>query len=250
MPILLVQMQARPTVREPISPARDAHKRKPERRRCDLGIWQSHLPPLTKNKMPKICTIEGCDRIVNARGLCGLHYRRAQVAGEFGTPCSIEGCMKPCVGRGFCAAHYSKARMPEFREQINARQRTYMKAYRLTGKHLKSTLAAGERYRKRNLEKFALKEKIRRAKKRSNGGNFGKTDWVKLLRRFNYLCAYCKLNKATTIDHVIPISKGGTNFIGNILPACVSCNSSKQQMLLIEWRVYRDRSNRPIKKIA
>jgi 5-methylcytosine-specific restriction endonuclease McrA len=50
------------------------------------------------------------------------------------------------------------------------------------------------------------------------------------------LCVYCNLNKATTIDHVIPLSRGGTTELSNLLPACVSCNSSKRDKLLHEWK--------------
>lgn len=47
---------------------------------------------------------------------------------------------------------------------------------------------------------------------------------------------YCKVSKAGTKDHVVPLSKGGTNYIDNIVPACVSCNSSKRDKFLSEWR--------------
>jgi 5-methylcytosine-specific restriction endonuclease McrA len=38
------------------------------------------------------------------------------------------------------------------------------------------------------------------------------------------------------MDHVVPIARGGWHAIGNILPACFSCNSSKRDDLLIYWR--------------
>ena len=48
-------------------------------------------------------------------------------------------------------------------------------------------------------------------------------------------CAYCA-EPATTVDHVIPLSRGGDNYEGNLVPACRSCNSSKWAALVIEWR--------------
>lgn len=63
------------------------------------------------NRRPKsFCTVSGCGRPMNARGLCPLHYRQAQEAGEFGRPCSREGCARPVQGRGLCAYHYGLAR--------------------------------------------------------------------------------------------------------------------------------------------
>lgn len=43
------------------------------------------------------------------------------------------------------------------------------------------------------------------------------------------------------IDHVVPISRGGANSIGNIVAACGSCNSSKNDRLLTEWRLIKGR---------
>lgn len=48
-----------------------------------------------------------------------------------------------------------------------------------------------------------------------------------LFEKFDGICAYCA-KPADTIDHVIPVSKGGGSRRGNILPACGSCNSRKR----------------------
>jgi len=48
-------------------------------------------------------------------------------------------------------------------------------------------------------------------------------------------CAYCP-DLATTVDHVVPLVRGGTNHEGNLAPACRSCNGSKGGLTLIEWR--------------
>ena len=52
-------------------------------------------------------------------------------------------------------------------------------------------------------------------------------------------CAYCKkeLNfKKIHWDHVIPLVRGGTNFISNMRPACGFCNASKGSKPLFEWK--------------
>lgn len=40
-------------------------------------------------------------------------------------------------------------------------------------------------------------------------------------------CVYCG-KPADSWDHVVPISKGGETIVGNIVPACTSCNSAKR----------------------
>jgi 5-methylcytosine-specific restriction endonuclease McrA len=122
--------------------------------------------------------------------------------------------------------------------------REYQKARRAIGMDIAAQLAAGERYRKNNLAKFATKERIRRATKRGRG-RYRIQDWERRLNRFGGLCAYCQERKATTADHVVPLARGGTNFIGNILPACVSCNSSKQGKLLVEWSKWKRDRKKP-----
>jgi len=48
-------------------------------------------------------------------------------------------------------------------------------------------------------------------------------------------CAFCD-GAAETVDHVIPLSRGGSNFEGNLLPACRRCNSARSDLLISEWR--------------
>tara|TARA_B100000035_G_C21011560_1_gene559860 strand:+ start:63 stop:515 length:453 start_codon:yes stop_codon:yes gene_type:complete len=47
------------------------------------------------------------------------------------------------------------------------------------------------------------------------------------------MCCYCRENKATSLDHVVPRSRGGSNLRSNLLPACRSCQESKGNR--IDW---------------
>jgi 5-methylcytosine-specific restriction endonuclease McrA len=49
-------------------------------------------------------------------------------------------------------------------------------------------------------------------------------------------CAYCRKPCAVTIDHVVPICRGGRDEPSNVVPACKPCNSSKNDRLLSEWK--------------
>jgi 5-methylcytosine-specific restriction endonuclease McrA len=56
--------------------------------------------------------------------------------------------------------------------------------------------------------------------------------------RFAYYgncCAYCGWPEDLSIEHVIPLSRGGTNWPANRRPACGLCNRSKGARLLSEW---------------
>lgn len=61
---------------------------------------------------------------------------------------------------------------------------------------------------------------------------------AKLLRKWKQQgrrCTYCPAI-ADTIDHVIPHARGGHHYIGNLTPACRSCNSAKADLLIVEWK--------------
>lgn len=52
--------------------------------------------------------------------------------------------------------------------------------------------------------------------------------WAAILEEYDHSCCYCEAsNVELTMDHVVPLSKGGQHTAGNIVPACRSCNSSK-----------------------
>lgn len=53
--------------------------------------------------------------------------------------------------------------------------------------------------------------------------------------QFDNCCAYCGASGDMQIEHVVPISKGGTHAIGNIVPACQTCNFSKRDHEVEQW---------------
>lgn len=67
-----------------------------------------------------------------------------------------------------------------------------------------------------------------------------------ILRRDKNACVYCGSISDLTIDHVVPISKGGTNGWDNVVAACRSCNEVKGNRSLEQmgWRLRR-KPNRP-----
>ena len=53
------------------------------------------------------------------------------------------------------------------------------------------------------------------------------SQWASLCAEYDNRCACCGEEKSLTVDHIIPVSRGGRNSIENIQPLCRSCNSSK-----------------------
>lgn len=68
----------------------------------------------------------------------------------------------------------------------------------------------------------------RRARLAGNGGSYTRSEWRRLCDYYEHRCVCCGGKfQSLTVDHVIPLSKGGTNYIQNIQPLCRSCNSRK-----------------------
>ena len=129
---------------------------------------------------------------------------------------------------------YSKKRDREYQlnniDKISKRQKEWRESNK---EHMKE-------YRIKNREPRKISQWNRRAKQTNSGGD-GITleQWEQLKADYCYLCAYCGKKKKLTLDHIIPIYKGGKHEIENSVPACNSCNTSKGAKSLIMFIYYR-----------
>jgi len=62
------------------------------------------------------------------------------------------------------------------------------------------------------------------------------------------VCYYCrrKVGSSTlTMDHLVPLGRGGRSVRGNVVPACKECNTRKKARLPVEWDEYMRSLERP-----
>lgn len=55
------------------------------------------------------------------------------------------------------------------------------------------------------------------------------------------VCYYCRRRvgpRSLTMEHLVPLGRGGRSIRGNVVPACKECNTRKKSMLPIEWQEY------------
>lgn len=102
-----------------------------------------------------------------------------------------------------------------------------------------------QRYRKHRVERI-VQQRNTQARRAGAKGQVTPDQWRRLLKRHNFRCFYCeiKLTPANrTLDHKIPLSRGGANTIRNVVPACRPCNNRKLQMTTEEF-LARERRRR------
>ena len=93
-------------------------------------------------------------------------------------------------------------------------------------------------WRRRNPEKVRAFLRASFHKRRGQIGedSFSAAEWLALRNQYGNLCAYCGRSGPLTVDHRLPLSRGGRNVIANVLPACKSCNSRKHTRTEKEFR--------------
>lgn len=136
------------------------------------------------------------------------------------------------------------------REQVRAAGRLYWKLR--PEKHAENTrewrknnpkkaMQRTLRWQKRNPEKVKQYKHISEQKRLAKHRNLPRTltvkEWDDCKSFFNNKCAYCGKEEKLTVDHYIPLANEkclGT-VIENVVPACISCNSSKHKKDAVEW---------------
>ena len=83
------------------------------------------------------------------------------------------------------------------------------------------------------LSKGAAKRKFRKSIKYGWGG----------------LCAYCRSNRATSLDHIKPKSKGGSSLRSNLIPCCKTCNHDKGSQPWLVWFEQQEFYNETAKEL-
>jgi hypothetical protein len=133
---------------------------------------------------------------------------------------------------------YLRERRTKLKQQLARRRRHYWKnRERIRARVKEQRRANPERFRAidharywKNPEKRRHQSRIARAKRSGISCYLSLKQWKRLLRQYRYRCAYCRTKltkKNRSLDHRIPLLRGGTNDIANLVPSCLRCNQRK-----------------------
>ena len=79
-------------------------------------------------------------------------------------------------------------------------------------------------------------------RERAKARELRKTRWWQQ-KTSSGLCYYCNkkvLYKDVTMDHLVPLARGGRSTKDNLVPCCKDCNNKKKNMLPLEWEAYQE----------
>jgi 5-methylcytosine-specific restriction endonuclease McrA len=231
----------------------------------------------------RTCSMPGCNSTHRARGLCGSHYqqihqldrhskRTARCAGcgadvqKYATQrsrrfvCSYRCRYFVTYGRWPEAGRelvgpVARRLLPTLKPQAQPNQEHetrsrfvsvacgwcggyFVQDLRITG----VTARWCSRYCQRKSHKAT-----RRAVELGAAGTYTWAEVMRLYLKFGG-CAYCGGSEDIQPDHVVPLSRGGSNSITNVVPACGPCNSDKGSKSLAEW--YASRQTRGLAAVA
>lgn len=144
----------------------------------------------------------------------------------------------------------SKERSRRYESNHKDKRRTRRSSKEYTARSWKEYYEANSERLKQRAKDYALQNpervKLHKAKRSAvTRGSKAYTvtvrDRQRMLDRYRNCCAYCD-STLTVVhwDHVLPVSRGGTHSMGNLLPTCPSCNLQKSSKTLREWLHYRN----------
>jgi hypothetical protein len=85
------------------------------------------------------------------------------------------------------------------------------------------------------------------AREKARARELRKSQWWKN-RLAEGRCHYCgrpAQPRELTMDHIVPVVRGGRSTHGNVVPCCKDCNSRKRYLVPVEWTEYLERLRLP-----
>lgn len=190
------------------------------------------------------CSIDGCDKPQYAKGWCNAHWANARRTGNpipnkpAPAVCLFDGCPTKVItlvrpGYGWCKKHWRRIQAHGDPAVAKADPRngrpTTCTVPGCDAPYLASGLCVS------HYKQSKTYHLTRRARKLNAPGSHTAAEWRVLVDEYDGRCAYCGSAGKMTRDHVVPLSRGGSDDIDNIVPACPTCNSSKGDRTLDEW---------------
>lgn len=131
-----------------------------------------------------------------------------------------------------------RAQMKIWNEHNKARKRFLRRRWHLAHKEEENTKSR-ERVREweiANRERCRTRLRLRRAMERGAKGSHTEEQWLQLVAFLDERCACCRKRKKLSLDHIKPVTWGGSHYLANVQPLCRKCNSEKGDRFAVDYR--------------
>ena len=115
----------------------------------------------------------------------------------------------------------SKERYESKREEVVVVQRAYYEKNRV------EKMAYARQRRADYPERSKVIRANCEAMRRAAPGKVTAAEWKEILAFYGHRCGRCERSQNLSMDHYLPLAKGGTNTWDNVWPLCMSCNRRK-----------------------
>jgi 5-methylcytosine-specific restriction endonuclease McrA len=204
--------------------------------------------------MKGTCSVADCERDVRARGLCANHYQEKRRNGEIEVSkkekqpetCRVEGCTNKARAYQMCIKHFTRVRRHgdvEISKCVRYKGDCVVCGERKARTRQMCTRCY-EKWMRDNVPEYRNKKvnKAHRRRARIEEREYENFTSTQILEKSNGLCGICgkpidpKARKpdfnCLSLDHIIPISKGGTHTLANVQAAHLICNIAKGNKLV------------------
>jgi 5-methylcytosine-specific restriction endonuclease McrA len=125
----------------------------------------------------------------------------------------------------------------QYRQSTNGRIATRARNKRWRLRHPETIRATNQRLYQLNAGYYIERNHRRRARLQAAPGHWTTADLQIIMEKQQYrcLCGVSFKKIKSTIDHKIPLSRGGSNWPRNIQHLCQPCNDSKGTKTMREW---------------
>jgi 5-methylcytosine-specific restriction endonuclease McrA len=183
-----------------------------------------------------------CNKCKESKSLDQFYKRKN---GKYGVrsnckECSIKISMEYYTNNRNRIRKQRKEYHKEYHSNNRDKRRKYMKEYRNNNRD--RLIKYQKEYYKTEwgklLHKLSSQNRRYKEKYNTNPGDILTKEQIEYLAEIYQQCAYCNTeltSENTHIDHIHPLSKGGSHSIDNVTLACKDCNLQKNAKTLEQW---------------
>lgn len=242
--------------KRPMTESRRSHGLTYRCRRCNshCAAQYKRKPALllrTSSKQEKPCT-----RCLSVKPLAAF---APQKLGWLGTTAECKSC-RQLRNREYRTSHPDKVKESSRRGYFRNNPTLRRKRAEWSKNNPEKRKLQAQRYYYRNREKIKVKQRVylpqhraknratyllakarRRGNEKHAAGVCSPDQWKAKCDLWSWRCYLCGCQlseKTVTIDHRIPISRGGSNWPANLAPACLNCNASKRDRTELEHQAF------------